>query len=151
MAPPRLLDRSVVRSAREAIVLAALIEAAAAGEPCPDNKTLAGLTGSKSSSGATDMIMALAARGLLKLERVSGARRVTIVATGQSTAALPAGRSAKLGGARRKYDKRLVDGSPDVGERLAHRPPERDPCFRCGVRGDVGCRHQPLAMQGVGL
>ncbi len=20
----------------------------------------------------------------------------------------------------------------------------RDPCARCGVRGDIGCRHQPL-------
>ena len=23
-------------------------------------------------------------------------------------------------------------------------PVRRDPCFRCGVRGDIGCAHQPL-------
>ena len=24
-------------------------------------------------------------------------------------------------------------------------PASRDPCFRCGVRADIGCKHQPLA------
>lgn len=32
---------------------------------------------------------------------------------------------------------RVIDMPEDL------QPVDRDPCFKCGVRGDIGCRHRP--------
>lgn len=38
-----------------------------------------------------------------------------------------------------------VDGRAAFEEAQARRIAERDPCFLCGCRGDVGCRHNRIA------
>lgn len=42
---------------------------------------------------------------------------------------------------RRRTDIRVI---PDrVGREILPDPVYREPCFKCGVRGDIGCRHRP--------
>lgn len=66
-----------------------------------------------------------------------------------------ADREERFTAARRTAGKRPVlpiqrdtRGYHSAGERQPDtwpEPIERDPCFRCGVRADVGCRHRPSA------
>ena len=39
---------------------------------------------------------------------------------------------------RRVAPDAIVDDQPPLAARV-----DREPCFRCGVRADVGCRHRP--------
>lgn len=73
------------RAADEAAILARLTEAAAAGEPCPNNGELARLIGSAVSTHALDILTRLERRGVLAIDRRGKHRAVTIVATGQRT------------------------------------------------------------------
>lgn len=43
---------------------------------------------------------------------------------------------------RRAASDTTVEQQPPLTARVA-----RDPCFRCGVRADVGCRHRPWTME----
>lgn len=88
-----------VLTCAQADVFSALFRAAAIGAPCPTNDALRIAAGLASVSGPAAAVKVLAAVGLIRVEWFGrSGRRVTIVATGQSTA-LPAsaarpGRSA---------------------------------------------------------
>lgn len=70
----------------ERIILTALIRAARLGEKCPTNEDLLGLLPERSSlSGIIKIMQRLEARGTITVERYQRSRRVTIVASGQST------------------------------------------------------------------
>ncbi len=69
----------------EDAVLQAVTTAADAGLPCPTNPELSALTGG-SPSLPVRILYRLAARGLIAIARFQAGRRVTIIATGQSTA-----------------------------------------------------------------
>lgn len=71
---------------KEQIVLDALTAAAAAGEPCPTNAELSRMIGAQSDAAASGYVRSLEQRGLIAVGRFARARRVTIVATQQSTA-----------------------------------------------------------------
>lgn len=71
-----------------------LLEAAAeAGAPCPSNRELCEALGMERLD-ASDVVLALEARRLIRVERLSNARIVTIVATGKRTAAPEVSRRA---------------------------------------------------------
>ena len=70
----------------QAMVLAALIRHADAGQPCPTNDRLCGLLGLTSSSSASEAIKRLEARGLIIVTRGQNDRVVQIVETGRCTA-----------------------------------------------------------------
>ena len=73
-------------SARETIVLKAVVRAARRDEPCPSNFEICGLIGCESIASATGVLQRLERKGLVKVERYQQARRVTILATGARTA-----------------------------------------------------------------
>lgn len=62
-------------------------------------------------------------------------------------------REAKAWGDRRAIAKQSVSTTPVPSTRgdtvpaptPGLQPVYRDPCFRCGVRGDIGCAHQGRA------
>lgn len=142
---------------RQRQVYAALVRAAENNERCPCNASLAALIGVLSLSGASAVIHALEHKGLIAVERFGAARRVTILATGHQT--LHEGADAPHW--RFRPDLARHNQAPRAaGERarpatFAARPfgprlsdsdlvrVDRDPCFRCGTRADIGCRHQP--------
>lgn len=125
---------------RRGKVYRALVAAAAAGADCPRNADLSEMLGIGTGSTPSLVINQLELRGVLAVQRTQTTRRVTVLATGHSTAPLaPETRTA----VRRKFrisHERVVGEHHEV--RLAVRPPDRTPCHKCGVRADVGCAHQ---------
>lgn len=120
----------------ETTVLSALIRAADGGEPCPSNTQLVELTGVCGTCSIHRAILQLERKGLIRVERGSRTRVVAILASGKRTApTLIERRSAHR---PRKPDfERLNLPIPA--------PVHRDPCARCGARGDVDCGHRAVA------
>jgi hypothetical protein len=130
-------------------VALALIEAAAeAGEQAPSNDAIAEAIGAASVQSAIRVVHHLAERGLITVRRFHAARQITIVRTGKATRA-PIGQTVHW---RDRPDYRpkprpkvpVPHSAGRVGDEPplpAIMPPRRDPCPRCGVRGDHGCRH----------
>ncbi len=75
-------------SSTEASILSALTDAAARGLRCPTNEDLADMLGLRAVSSPVWLMQRLEARGAIRVERFQRERRVTIVATGQATAAV---------------------------------------------------------------
>lgn len=69
----------------ERIVLQALIKAANSHAPCPSNNELAELLGASSTATPVGILRRLQARGIIRVERFSTSRQVTIVASGRRT------------------------------------------------------------------
>ena len=140
-------NESLSPSARALFALISL--AAEAGEACPSNRKLAGVLGFSSVGHVPAVLNRIQAAGLIRIERGATARIVTILANGKRTA-------GELGNLHWRYRpenkvRRHVkygEGRPRRGaERDAARGAlpsriDRDPCFYCGVRADVGCRHR---------
>jgi len=144
---------------QEKTVLARLEKAAANNLPCPSNNELAELLDAASVSTPVNVLARLQQKGTIQIERFATSRIVTICATGKSTY-----------GDRSKAAHWRVTGAKNPGAytgrgrtpsrvpaviRKAGRTDEstltfvsRDPCPRCGVRRDIGCRHvsAPLSM-----
>lgn len=109
--------------AKDEQVFRQVVKAARAGKACPTNFKLADMLGWSTPSTASEALHRLERSGLVQVERHSTTRIVTIVETGEST-------TRPIPKARR-YHK---------AEHKVVNPPEpvkRDPCFRCGVRGDL--------------
>lgn len=85
--PRRAAPTMIAGAAAEAVVLQALTRAANRNEPCPTNKRLAELLGASSSGAPNSTLQRLEKCGLIKVERYSASRQVTIVATGRRTRA----------------------------------------------------------------
>lgn len=69
----------------DAQILALLSDAAAAGAPCPTNAELIAAVGLRSIASAAESVARLEAAGLIRAERTATQRRVTILATGETT------------------------------------------------------------------
>ena len=123
------------RARRAQQVLEIMRAAAAASAPCPSNNALADRVGCQAHDASTALSI-LEAHGLVVVRRAHRSRRVTIVATGQSTLWSLSATQARSAAARAA---RVTD---DDGVRLseaaiAARRVDREPCPRCGVRADV--------------
>lgn len=116
-------------------VYAELVRAARAGEFCPTNPALAKAIGARSSSVAVRAMTDLRGRGELIVSSRQGTRVVQIVALGLTI--------------RSRKTASEIAGQVEAAAALARAakreklPPivDRDPCFRCGVRRDIGCPH----------
>ena len=128
----------------------AIKRAAENGLPCPTNDRLAELAGSVSPSFAVERIKTLAKRNLITVERFQSSRIITIVETGKSTAGergTPHWRDKKAKAQKPKKEP----PKPRALKRNAAEPRsvpinpalivDREPCLKCGVRRDIGCKH----------
>lgn len=120
-----------------------MIEAAAkAGNASPSNLQIADRLGLTMSAGSA-IVTRLEARRLISVERFSRDRVITIIATGKSTKR-PDGDPPPHW---RLTPDRIATPRPPRGKRnrrpleppIPAAAPDRTPCFRCGVRGDIGC------------
>ena len=142
------LGKRTSRASAQARLMAVLEATALAGEPCPTNPELGARLG-YDSSYPSELMRTLEIERKIAVQRGTRGRIVTILADGPAK-----GCSTETDAARiRSYHKvsRTIvrrkageiaaaeTGHPDVplGQLVA-----RDPCLRCGTRGDLGCRHQ---------
>jgi hypothetical protein len=115
-----------------------MLEAAAKnGSACPSNEDICERVGASSPATGARLVSALETMGLIKVERFLQSRIVTIVDTGESTAIVhrtprPARKRVRKG--RLEDFKGAADFVPVVHV-------SREPCFCCGVRADIGCKH----------
>lgn len=121
-------------SARAHVVLEMVIAAAEAGAVCPSNTEFADHI---NDSYAGEYLALLERRGLVRVDRGRGVRVVTINATGKSTAWAPFHPNQ----GKRAPGAKDMRGAGYRGDPPAHLLVSRDPCPRCGVRSNVGCRH----------
>jgi hypothetical protein len=141
------------RAQRLADLYAWLSRAAENGDPCPMNFEIGARFGLGLNQSAL-MIQKLEAEGSIHVERFHQCRRVTILATGRSTA-IPDGVMRRHWSERRVVPVRPKPAPPGPrvvgmpggfrGELPASRYVDRNPCERCGTRRDYGCKHHPLA------
>lgn len=136
-------------TAAQARVLTALEAAAEAGAPCPMNKDLADVAGLDRTATACAVVGQLEQLGLIRVQRFSVSRIVTITATGKSTQAVEGNPHWRQDPNR--VARAMVRSAQTKSITAALTTPRsepvmldvpRDPCFRCGVRGDIGCVHQ---------
>lgn len=123
-------------------LFAFLSDAASKGAPCPNNTHIQDIFDLPSVSEVNPLFIGLETDGLIVVERTGNRRRVTIVATGASTAWTEyyRGRPRLIAGVAGPGDSaRPIEGFR--GDLPPERYLHRDPCPRCGVRADVGCRH----------
>jgi hypothetical protein len=139
--------KRIPRAVAQERMLALLERCALAGEPCPTNPELGAALGYDQSYPAA-LVRLLELEGAIAVKRGGRGRVVTILADGPAK-----GLSTSDDGHRRFFGgtgnfvrhigaaNDQVGGSPAVPvDQLV----ARDPCPRCGVRGDVGCRHRTV-------
>jgi len=129
----------------QAKTLEILTEAATAGKRCPKNAELVEMVGLHGAATGPHILRKLEQLGHISVERFQCSRVVTIVKTGLSTAgnpnATPHWRDVDRGRANRTY----MNARPTVRNTPAFDPSlyvYRDPCPRCAVRADIGCKHR---------
>jgi hypothetical protein len=137
---------AVLLNPRDLVVLAAFTGAASAGLPCPSNEDFALMIGAATRGAAVNIIRKLRQCGLIAVEHIGRGRRVTILQTGAVT--------APVQGKRRDLNLQLARQAETKARRRPVLPSlaalaeplatvDREPCFRCGARGDFGCKHRP--------
>lgn len=131
----------------EALVLTLLERAANARQPVPSNYAIADRIGASSPSTPSHVLKKLEQHGLIRVERFQAGREITIVATGARTA-FDGERTPHSHAGRRRAPAKIAEPRPAVAEPPARELAtlvrvDRDPCFRCGTRRDLGCRHYP--------
>lgn len=112
-------------------VLQFLIDVARAGKPCPTNAQMANDLGAGCTSTIADVLRDLRAEGSIVVKRSGVGRIIAIPRLNLETAPRPP-----------KAFVHPVHHHRDF-EKLRH--VSRDPCFRCGVRADIGCHHRRVA------
>ncbi len=119
------------------IIYDELVRAARAGDPCPSNSELCRLVGASSVATPAHSIARMAKAGRLKVAHASNGREIHIV---ELDITIVSKTRTKLS---------IREKQSEQAQRAASRAPApemavyRDPCFRCGVRADVGCEHTP--------
>lgn len=99
---------------REQALMALITEAARNGMPSPTNAMICGALGYKSVGSACEAVQSLERKGLIEVERGDNSRII------------------------RLRSNRTAASSNRPSAVVAV---ERAPCFWCGVRNDIGCRH----------
>lgn len=149
---------------RQRLAMLMILQAADQGAPCPSNAEIADQLDMARKADVVDVIRTLERRGLITVERFSKSRRrVTIVGTGKQTAhtggekphwrlrpvAEEVAAEARAAGIRRAVagmnanvsNPLPLNDRPQVAAPRGGEIVDRDPCPRCGVRRDIGCRH----------
>ena len=142
--------KRVSRDVAQARLLKVLEDCALAGAPCPSNAELGALLG-YDQSYPSSLVTHLELQGLIAVQRGTRGRVVTILAEGTAKGCSTDGDGARIRNyhqvqrtivRRTRFQAEAVQtGNPAVplGQLVA-----RDPCQRCGTRGDLGCRHQAV-------
>jgi len=116
-------------SPNQAIVFSVIAGIIERGEACPQNRDIAEMAGIPFNT-TTSAIEGLKAACKIKIENFGKHGRViTIVDTGQHSA----------------WPEMVTRQSVPNDSFKAIVPPPRDPCWKCGTRGDIGCEHQRWA------
>jgi hypothetical protein len=129
-------------------VLRMVTEAANAAKPCPTNREIADALQLSSNSGPVLILARLAKAGLITVEQFQCERRVTINATGRRTKVYntqPHWRDVPEGERKPSTYRPRPRTISRVEQRvkIEHcKIVDRDPCWRCGTRGDLGCEHR---------
>ncbi len=119
-----------------------LAAAARAGAPCPTNTELMDILDLSSVTEANPLLDRLEAGRMIRVEHTGNRRRVTVLALGLSTGWTVYARGRPrlfVGTAGPGETARPIEGFR--GDLPPERYLDRDPCPRCGVRGDLGCAH----------
>jgi len=121
--------------ATQKVVYDLLVKAALAGDVCPSNATLCEALGATSVSTPAHAIARMAKAGRLRVKHCSNCREIYLVDFDITIV------SKKRVFTRKRNDRpaAVAAGMPMPSASLV----SRDPCFRCGVRGDIGCEHTP--------
>jgi hypothetical protein len=121
--------------ATQKVVYDLLVKAALAGDVCPSNATLCEALGATSVSTPAHAIARMAKAGRLRVKHCSNGREIYLVDLDVTII------SKKRVFTRKRNDRpaAVAADKPMPSESLV----SRDPCFRCGVRGDIGCEHTP--------
>lgn len=119
------------------IIYGALVQAARAGKACPSNSDLCRLIGATSVSTPGHSIARMEKAGKLRVTHEGNGRQIYIVELGVTI-------TSKTWSTTRTREQETAQFERTVA-RLTPPPAPvfRDPCFRCGVRGDIGCEHAP--------
>jgi hypothetical protein len=128
--------KSVLQAqATQKVVYDLLVKAALAGDVCPSNATLCEALGATSVSTPAHAIYRMAQAGRLRVKHCSNGREIYLVDLDITII------SKKRVFTRKRNDRpaAVAAGAPMPSESLV----SRAPCFRCGVRGDIGCEHTP--------
>jgi hypothetical protein len=122
------------------IVYDELVRAARAGEPCPTNRALGVVLGCRSTFPAMMAMRRLAAAGRIRVDSEKGSREVYIVEPGLTLLSIK-----RQDGVQRDAEAAVARARAEAREPL---PPviDRTPCFRCGIRADIGCHHQAASI-----
>lgn len=133
-------------SAAAKAVAAILSLAADAGEACPTNAGLAAAIGSAHVGAIPPLLNRLQAAGLIEIARGKSGRIVTLLTSGKRTAGEPKAPALRLDRHSSLPRAAAESGRPKARqarrEQIDPPPTDREPCFRCGVRGDIGCVHR---------
>jgi DNA-binding transcriptional regulator YhcF (GntR family) len=137
------------------IIMRMLANAASYGKPCPTNAEIASAIGMKGTATAAGWIAKLEAEGRIEVARGHNARVVTILHSGQRTAGVVEKTHWRLvddAKAQKAAEKTRRSKSQITAKTLPAAVPltrvYREPCPKCGVRGDIGCAHS-IAPWGV--
>ena len=122
------------------IVYDELVRAALAGEPCPTNRALGVVLGRRSTFPAMMAMRRLTAAGRIRVDSEKGSREVYIVEPCLALLSIK-----RQNGVQRDAEAALAQARAEARAPL---PPviDRTPCFRCGIRADLGCHHQPASI-----
>lgn len=145
-----MIERPIL-TVRARVVLGMLEQAALAGRKCPTNEELGDRLNSGGSYGSVVMAE-LEQLGVIRVTRFARGREVEIVGTALRTAPISHKRHWRDQPERpkRTYVRRVALPDDEVGAHFRGDVPldrlvDRDPCWKCGVRADVGCRHRPAS------
>lgn len=119
------------------IIYDALVRAARTGAACPSNSELCRLVGATSVATPAHSISRMAKDGKLRVTSASNGREIHIVELDITI-------YSKMR-TKTKTRERETAQAESTAARAAPRPAPvyREPCFRCGVRADIGCEHTP--------
>ena len=122
------------------IVYAELVRAALAGEPCPTNRALGIVLGMSSTFPGMMAMRRLTAAGRIRVDSEKGSREVYIIEPGLTLLSIK-----RQDGVQRDAEAAVARARAEAREPL---PPviDRTPCFRCGIRADIGCSHRSASI-----
>jgi hypothetical protein len=124
----------------EGIIYAALVGAARTGKACPSNSDLRLLIGATSVSTPAHTVARMEKAGKLRVTHEGNGRQIYIVEIGVTITSKTWSSTRTREQETAQFERTMARLTPPPA------PVYRDPCFRCGVRGDIGCEHAPAGM-----